>query len=68
VGAAVGEYLRESGMPTGWAWLAMLDRGDVLLFSGVAIPGRRFLAMPVRAGSGVRGSQGLGLISESRSP
>lgn len=33
----VGEYLRASGMPTGWSWLAMLDRGDVAALSGIAL-------------------------------
>ena len=33
----VEEYLRESGMPTGWSWLAMLDKGDVLSLSGIAL-------------------------------
>ena len=34
---SVGDYLRESGMPTGWGWLAMLDRGDVLALTGIAL-------------------------------
>ena len=33
----VDDYLRESGMPTGWAWLAMLNRGDVLSLTGIAL-------------------------------
>ena len=33
----VGEYLRESGMPVGWGWLALLDRGDVLALTGIAL-------------------------------
>ena len=34
---SVGDYLRESGMPTGWNWVAMLDKGDVLSLSGIAL-------------------------------
>lgn len=33
----VDDYLRESGMPTGWDWLAMLNRGDVLALTGIAL-------------------------------
>jgi len=33
----VGDYLRESGMPPGWGWLALLDRGDVLALTGIAL-------------------------------
>jgi hypothetical protein len=33
----VGDYLRQSGMPTGWNWLAMLENGDVLALSGIAL-------------------------------
>jgi hypothetical protein len=33
----VGEYLRESGMPAGWGWLALLDRGDGLALTGIAL-------------------------------
>ncbi|OGA23017.1 MAG: hypothetical protein A3I02_16700 [Betaproteobacteria bacterium RIFCSPLOWO2_02_FULL_67_26] len=33
----VGDYLRDSGMPMGWGWLAMLDRGDVLALTGIVL-------------------------------
>jgi hypothetical protein len=33
----VGDYLRESGMPPGWGWLALLDKGDVLALTGIAL-------------------------------
>jgi hypothetical protein len=33
----VGEYLRESGMPSGWAWLSLLASGDVLTVGGIAL-------------------------------
>lgn len=53
----VEDFLRESGMPTGWNWLAMLDRGDVLalagivLLAGVSVPCLALL-VPVYAGRG----------------
>jgi hypothetical protein len=33
----VGEYLGESGMPSGWAWLSLLASGDVLTVGGIAL-------------------------------
>ncbi len=36
-GLPVGEFLRESGMATGWRWFAMLDRGDVLALTGIVL-------------------------------
>ena len=33
----VRDYLRESGMPTGWNWVSMLGKGDVLTLSGIAL-------------------------------
>ena len=33
----VGEFIRATGAPTGWTWLARLGEGDVLNFAGVAI-------------------------------
>lgn len=33
----VAQYVAATGAPTGWAWLAHLDSGDVLNFLGVAI-------------------------------
>lgn len=33
----VGEFLRQSGTEPGWGWLALLDRGDMLAFGGVAL-------------------------------
>lgn len=53
----VGDYLRESGMPTGWHWLAMLDRGDVLALTGIALLAGisvpcLILLLPVYAGRG----------------
>ena len=36
-GLPVGDYLRESGMPAGWAWLALLDRADALVLGGIAL-------------------------------
>jgi hypothetical protein len=33
----VGDYLAASGMPTGWDWMAMLHRGDVLALTGIAL-------------------------------
>ncbi|MDB5811662.1 MAG: hypothetical protein JWN94_3784 [Betaproteobacteria bacterium] len=34
---AAPDYLRATGMPEGWGWLAMLDHGDVLPLVGIAI-------------------------------
>jgi hypothetical protein len=31
----VGDYVRESGMPVGWGWLALLGKGDVLALTGI---------------------------------
>jgi hypothetical protein len=33
----VGRYLELTGAPTGWSWLALLHRGDVLGLSGIAL-------------------------------
>jgi len=33
----VGRYLVEAQMPTGWGWLALLHRGDILGLAGIAI-------------------------------
>lgn len=33
----VGRYLIEAQMPTGWGWLALLHRGDILGLAGIAI-------------------------------
>lgn len=35
-GLPVDRYLAATGMPSGWGWLALLARGDVLNFAGVA--------------------------------
>lgn len=31
------DYLRATGMPDGWGWVRMLDRGDVLPLIGMAV-------------------------------
>jgi hypothetical protein len=31
------EYLRAAQLPSGWGWLALLDRGDVLNLAGIAV-------------------------------
>lgn len=33
----VGEFLQQTGSPRGWAWLALLDRGDMLGLAGIGI-------------------------------
>lgn len=33
----VGRYLIDANMPTGWGWLALLHRGDMLGLAGIAI-------------------------------
>jgi hypothetical protein len=33
----VADYVRESGMVTGWGWLGMPGKGDVVIIAGVAI-------------------------------
>lgn len=33
----VGEYLRATGSPTGWGWLALLHKGDMLALAGIGI-------------------------------
>ena len=33
----VGDYLRETGVPTGWNWLALTGSGDVLGLAGIAL-------------------------------
>jgi hypothetical protein len=33
----VDDYLRESGMPSGWAWLPLLANGDVLVIAAIAL-------------------------------
>jgi hypothetical protein len=34
---SAADYVRESGMAEGWGWLGMLDKGDVLALSGIAL-------------------------------
>lgn len=34
---SVGDFLRESAMPTGWDWVGLMHRGDVLALSGIAL-------------------------------
>lgn len=33
----VGRFLAETGMPTGWGWLNLVHRGDVIGLAGIAI-------------------------------
>lgn len=33
---SVGDYLHESGMEAGWAWIGNLDKGDLLNFAPIA--------------------------------
>jgi hypothetical protein len=33
----VAQYLKTTGQPTGWGWLALLHRGDVLNLVGIAL-------------------------------
>lgn len=55
----VGNYLHESGMATGWSWVAMLGRGDLLalagivLLAGISVP-CLLLLVPVYAEAGDR--------------
>jgi hypothetical protein len=34
---ATRDFLRASGMPGGWGWVPMLDRGDILPLGGIAV-------------------------------
>lgn len=36
-GLAAADYLRATGMPDGWGWVTMLDRGDVLPLIGMVV-------------------------------
>lgn len=36
-GLPVGEFLAQTGAPTGWAWLRQLDHGDIVGELGVAM-------------------------------
>ncbi len=36
-GLPVDDYLRESGTPSGWAWLPLLARGDMLVIAAIAL-------------------------------
>jgi hypothetical protein len=36
-GLPVDEYVRATGTPTGWGWLAQLARGDLLNLAGIAV-------------------------------
>ena len=58
-GLSASEYVRESGMAAGWGWLGMLDKGDVLALSGIALlaavsPLSLALLVPAYAKSGDR--------------
>lgn len=33
----VADYVRESGMATGWGWLALPGKGDVVMTAGIAM-------------------------------
>lgn len=33
----VAEFLQQTNSPTGWGWLALLDRGDMLGLAGIGI-------------------------------
>jgi len=33
----VAEYLQATGMPSGWRWVALADRGDIVNFVGIAV-------------------------------
>lgn len=33
----VAQFLGQTGSPTGWGWLALLDRGDMLGLAGIGI-------------------------------
>ena len=33
----VGDYLRESGRPSGWGWLPRVGMGDILALTGIAL-------------------------------
>jgi hypothetical protein len=35
-GLSVHKYLQEAGIPTGWAWVGMVHKGDFLNFIGIA--------------------------------
>lgn len=34
---SVADYVAQTGSPTGWGWLALLHRGDMLGLAGIAI-------------------------------
>ena len=36
-GLPVDEFVRATGTPTGWGWLAQLARGDLLNLAGIAV-------------------------------
>lgn len=36
-GMSTAEYLKATGMPTGWGWLSMLRHGDLASLTGIAI-------------------------------
>ena len=36
-GLPVGEYLQQTGIPTGWGWVGLLGNGDFLNFIGIAV-------------------------------
>lgn len=36
-GLPVNSYLRQTGMPVGWGWLALLPQGDILGLTGIVI-------------------------------
>jgi hypothetical protein len=38
-GLPVGRFLEQTGAPTGWSWVAMMDRGDYLSLAAVALFG-----------------------------
>ena len=51
-GLPVTEYLAATHAPTGWQWVALLPRSDVLNFVGVAILGAASVACYLRVLAG----------------
>ncbi len=50
----VADYVRESGMATGWGWLALPGKGDVVMTAGIAMLAGISIVVSRRAGPRLR--------------
>ena len=60
------DYLRATGMPGGWGWIAFLDQGDVLPLLGIAVLSAVPLVSVLALAPAVRSASELDLFHDRR--